>query len=267
MEIEENSFIEYHWPFYLHLSPLILLLALLVLLNLKPNRHPGAWWVLLPTLAPVIVALWAAILIHFPFLSDFVTLFYFGLASLWLMSFKMTDLSRNDAFSSAIGITAFAGLMGIVGLSYFSIHPLMILSGMAYGVLMLLVLSAFYLAGYLCRQSYTPRRFILRLFAVITVMGGGLFALLFSISMLPMILMGGADFMSFPGMFLGEIAVGLLATIGGGVLLFLLILPFVVLTFRTPVYRQRFNAIFRLPGMAFPEEAEYDSSMAGGENP
>jgi hypothetical protein len=266
METEESAFIEYYWPFYLHLSPLILLLALIVLLNLKPNRSPGAWWVLLPTLAPVIVAIGAATLIQFTFLSDFVTLFYFGLASLWLMAFKMTDLSRNDAFSSAIGITAFAGLMGIVGLSYFSFHPLMILSGMAYGLLMLLVLGAFYLAGYLCRQSYTPRRFILRLFALITVMGGGLFALLFSISMLPTILIGRADFMSFPGMFLGGIAVVLLATIGGGVLLFLLILPFVVLTFRTPFYRQRFNAIFRLPGMAFQEEAVYDNPMSGGDN-
>ena len=267
MEIEENRFIEYHWPFYLHLSPLILLLALFVLLNLKPNRHPGAWWVLLPTLAPVIVAVWAATLIQFTFLSDFVTLFYFGLASLWLMSFKMTDLSRNDAFSSAIGITAFAGLMGIVGLSYFSFNPVMILAGMAYGVLMLLVLSAFYLAGYLCRTSYTPRRFILRILAVITVVGGGLIALLFSISMLPMILIGGADFMSFPGMFLADIAAGLLIAIGSGVILFLMILPFMALAFWVPVYRRRFYAIYRLPGMAFQEEAEYDSSMAGGENP
>jgi hypothetical protein len=126
------------------------------------------------------------------------------------------------------------------------------------------VLAALFLSGLACRKRYTPGRFLIRLFAI-TVLGfGGIWILLHAIfRIMPLLLSDEISFNRIRWVIQDEMVPVLIAF----PVLFVILLPFMALALRTPVYRTRFHAIFRLPGMAFQEEAMYSDPTTGGDNP
>lgn len=269
MEAPEAETIVYHWPLYRHLSRLIPILAVLLLLGFAPNRRPGAWPVLLPALIFLPLIPWldygtGLMTFGLYFLADAAAILVFGLTVLWLSAYMLSDLPRKATVLYAFGFLAFSGILGLTGISTFAITEELLMAGLVYAIAIVVVLSALFLSGLACRKRYTPGRILLRLFAI-TVLGfGGLWIVLHAIfRIVPLLLSDEISFSSIRWAIQDEMIPVLIAF----PVLFTILLPFIALAFRAPVYRTRFHAIFRLPGMAFQKKPVYSNNITGGDNP
>ena len=263
----EGKPVAYHWPVYIHAARLIIPLILLALLLRKPNRRLSAWWALLPTLALPVAALWVAkkmveemgetvIEGVTGFLGDSITLILFAMAFLWLMADRLGNQPRPKAFAGVMGMLALAGGIGLLGVSALGFDAMLILKAFVYAVFVAVFLAVMALTAFESRKRYTPPRFLIRFFIILVV---GISAVG---TLLSMLLMTLAGFVTGDGLdmeYLSEIVAGqMMGSAFIGLVLFLLLLPFLILALWCPTYRQRFYAIFRLPGMQMAEDSVYN---------
>ncbi len=245
----EGKPVSYHWYLLWHMASFLPWLALLPLFALKANRRPAAWLILIP------VAIAYAVMIPLSMASSFLggagglsiastCSPVVGLAAIWLLAHVLAGFHRAASFFLALAIMLVPGTVAALGA--FGAGGFMF--GMiAYAISSLVLLLALVLGRVFARKSR----------------GGGVFTawlLLASVTVTAL---------SIIPFFLIMIVSGPLRTIGtryllaamtgmltfacvSGLLVFLVLLPFVILSFKSRFYRERFTALFRPPWMPPP---------------
>jgi hypothetical protein len=225
------------------LMPLLLpWLALLGLLALRANRGWPAWWVCLP-LGAVTALAWCARPLFSFVPSTALDLFCeslqavaFGIAAVWLLSHALGRIpSRFVAFCGMLLVLGGFSLLAYVVRQDWSgpeaAGGLMLLG--FFGAATALALS---LAGRACRHRYAPLRLSCWVY--------GWLVLALLAASLPFFLL--ALLSSGPGLkeeFFFVVAVLTLATAA-----FVVLLPFLILAFASPLYRRRIEALLRVAG-------------------
>jgi hypothetical protein len=243
----------YHWPV---LSGWIIVGALLVLI--KENRSRQAWLILIPSLL-LSAVLWPWIQRQFSLPSDVAQLFGFPFqwlvaawTAVWLLSPWLARRRPVVAFASAVGLFAMVGIVAQFGVLRNRGQSLRI-----YGIAVFALLLASVLSSYSCRKSYRPARFLAWLlpWLIIGVMAGLIYEFIWLDGLL-------ASAPSIP-----ELVVRIIFTVPlcAGVLLYLLNLPFMILAFRCPTYRDRLHKLLRLPEPPPPPVAPAACSEMEGE--
>jgi hypothetical protein len=229
--------------------------CLLVLLLLPANRNLRAWAVLVP-----FSVLWLALslMTKIPMsgnnaiaIDQYVFALQslaFGLSALWLFSHHFGGRNRVVVLAIAAAFLALVAVMG----SFLPGNPLL---DKVYVTLFVLFAAqgigltiALAVGGFLCWKRYGPWRFALSVALGLLLLNGLYGIILMGLAIL-LSDMGGqsAGYWVFGlGMF---VAMNTLASL-------IILLPFLILTFTNRLYRERFYAIFRLPGMVKATETE-----------
>lgn len=241
------------WQWYYHLPSFAgwaLIVALLLLV--RENRNRQAWLILIPFLL-LSEILWPWTERILAMLSQRVD--RDGLPLLWLIvvwtAVWLTSpwLIRRRPAIAFVLVLASAVIVGIgteFGLhQYMYVNELQIfyfvglyVSQTTYLIGILALLLAFTLSAFCCRRTYRPRRFLvwLALWLLVAVAVGVTCEVVWMASKY-----GRFDILPSR---LPQIG---LATLRTATALYLLNLPFVILAFRCPMYRDRFHKLLRLP--------------------
>jgi len=245
MGIKEGTATVYSWKWYYSMSALGLwiILALAILL-VRDNRDPRVLLIFVPIF--LVRLLWSRfqpilgapsdVLEVFRVLIDALVL---GIAMLWLLAYKLGNRNRFVSFLLALVVLVAVTVVAVVSYQAWSSQAaFQIFVIQALGIVTMLLV--FVLAGWRCRKRYGPWRFMLWLALwtmVISLVGMITFFLISE---------GPSDpakelIRQIPGVLL----VGLIFAI----CIYLLNLPFMILAFVTPFFRERFYAYFHLKSM------------------
>ena len=229
----------FHWRWYYHV-PALPLWALIVLLLVVPkaNRHRQAWLILIPLVLVLVVWRMPARLLSMSdgsaeTLGFFVVSGALAWTVVWLLAHRLATRSRIVTFF------LIAGVMLAIGLLSYYCHfedgdgflPLSIIFGACVAIFLL----AMMITGSFCRKKYSPRRFL----AWLIVWNGVVtFTLMMSYGALMMIVEAELRH-------IGEfMLVAVLVTLFLASILYLINLPFLILAFKSPFYRERFESMF-----------------------
>jgi len=260
---KEGTAVIYNWRWYYSALGLLLWLALILVLVLpKSNRDRRALLIIVPLV--FVNLLW----LLFKKVSgmsssdaqQFDMLFQsmaIGIAVLWLIVHKFGGSNGFVRFCLSLGILAVVAGLGT--LSYhtgFSGETSLFLVLLVFmSIILLLAMTA---AGWLCKRQYLPVRYMLWL-GLCTLFGSAVAMIgVFIIGML-FIFPGQPKLMS---VIFDVAGVGLIF----GVCLYVLNLPYMILAFRSPFFRERFYACLRLKSMATTTE-QADTDRPGEQNP
>jgi hypothetical protein len=257
---KEGKAVAYNWKWYYNILPLSLFFILILLLVfVRANRTPRAWLIFVPLL--IVNLLWSIFLkvlgtgsVQSLIFSILFHSYTVGIASLWLLGHKIANRRRFITFLLALIIMAVAGLIGIIsyGMTDFSGEGLSVL--MLLGVLALTMLLGFVLSGFMCRNRYSNLRFMLWLALWCEV------ACLISILVFFLIAFAidRPSISSFFAILFMIFSAGLIF----GLCAYVIIVPYMILAFRSSFYRQRFYDCFHLPAVAAvsTDESEADST-------
>ena len=224
----------------------------MLLVFVKANRDPGAWFIFIPLL---IVNLFWSIFTRLVVSGSadtamFSMIFHsyvIGIAALWLLGHKIGNRNRFVTFLLAAAIMAIAGLTGAIsyGMTDFSEQTAAVL--MLLAVLAFTILLGFALTGWRCRNRYSNLRFMLWLafwFVVACVASTlAFYSVMLAIYQVPIPIFT---------ILLQLLLMGLIF----GLCAYVIILPYMILAFRSSFFRRRFYGCFRLPAMAKPSIAE-----------
>jgi len=227
----------------------IWLILVLVLALVKANRNPRAWLILIPLLA--INLLWTVLKkitpLQSPQLAVFEQLFVsltIGISVVLLFGHKIGNRNRFVTFLLAAVLMAAVGIAGALSYSGLAFSPQVFAFAIAFAVIASIMLLAFVFAGCCCRKRYSNLRFMLWLALSTVVVCMVILLGYFVIAMTIMSTMGGMSNM-WIRMLLQISVMGLV--LGG--CLYVILLPFMILAFKSGFYRERFFACFRLPSM------------------
>jgi len=226
-------------------------LALLAWLMLPPNRTGRAWWIWLPLAGVVgLTSTLRALLENLPgmgfdMVADAAGALAFGPAALWLLASYLKGRHRLLTFLAMLVIQ---GVMSLVawGVVDEGLGPEFFLPVMGCWIAASSV--ALSLAGWVCRRRFRPRRLLL--WFLIWLVSSWMAAIT------PMFLNASAAGASgLWGMFATVVA-----TATGFV--FVTWLPFLVLSFANPFFRERLGGLLRLPTDAPEPVTELPSATA-----
>ncbi len=231
-----GSIIEYEWPLYWHLAGLVPFLIVLGLLIRSANRNRHAWLALV-ALAGSAAIIYAPIkvleLIGWAPPLDGINAFLCGVAALWLLGDVFGQIKRLPAMALALGVMmAFSLIETLLRGNRDMTLLYMAIASLVPGLV--LILTAFW-----CRRRYGRGRFI------------GMLILASLLVVLLVVLTTAIVFILSMGWFSSGVWISLLigAPIASGImggLLFLLLLPYVLLSFYNETYQQRFLSALRL---------------------
>ena len=255
----------YYWPVYWHVLRLVPFLLLLFLLARKSNRTRHAWWMLLAVAVPLVFN-WglekSGITQQISFVHESYLTIVISLVFLWLLSDMLVNMSHRRTLVKAIAILVLTGIFGLFisvdfDLSFTSREFNTVL---AYVLFAGVAFASIVLTGFLCRKQYSPKRFLLW-HAVITMAGGAIFMdLVIGMAfLLPRLLSGRSiDVRLLEFCFLDfKISVAIASAA-----VLLTTAPLIVLALLVPLYRCRFYAIFRLPGMDLEADGGYNGDRS-----
>jgi len=219
-------------------------LILLGLLALKPNRRAAAWLIWLPVGCVLAVTLLPPMMPSgADFLLDVVAALAFGLAAVWLLSNYLRQSHRLLTFFCVLPTLAGFSLLAAVakqGRDLLDSDALQV--GILLGVSALTSTVALSVAGWICRGRYRPL---------------GLYPWLF-VSVLGVWLAVAAPFFFFAVVASGgnlalnswnEFFIPVLAMAAAN---FALLLPFLILSSASPLYRERLKALLNVKPAAPP---------------
>ena len=252
--IKKGTATIYPWKWY-YSAPALgswIVLALVILL-VRDNRDPRVLLIFIPIF--LIRLLWSlflpilgvpsSVLVVFGMLVDALVA---GIAVLWLLAYKLGNRNRFVSFLLALIVLVAATIVAIMSYqAWLSGVDFEILVVQALGIVTMLLV--FVLAGWRCRKRYGPWRFMLWLALwtmVISLVGMSTF---FLISVRP----SGIELIQ-------QIPEVLVACLIFAICIYMLNLPFMILAFVTPFFRERFYAYFHLKSMPI-------SSPSGTEKP
>lgn len=244
---ETGAEVDYPWPLYRHFASLLPGLVVLLLLFARQNRNRQAWLVLIP-----VAVSGAVFYLPFRVFSSFgdgggspvnISSQLFGLATLWLLGDWLSRFARLKALLVAAVImvifTVSEALLQGSGASLLHVSALI-----AIGPILALVLAAYW-----CRRRFSRARYI------------GMLACACVAVMLSVIVTSIALFLVNTGGFAMRMLLSVLIgvpMIAGvtSIFLFVFLLPFVLLSFYSSLYRQRFMSLLRLnPVPDLPERS------------
>jgi hypothetical protein len=234
------------WTLPNPLPPLLPWLAMLILLTLKPNRSPAAWWIWLPlailTLAGFgLEKVLDAIPGNFPdTFPDTIASLVFGLAAVWLLT---PYLVRSHRFVTCLclllALAGFASLSFVVRQDWSGPIISELPMGILLAVSVFVTSVAIALAGLVCRGRFRVTSlsvwmfvFLLGLWLVITTPFFAFAAIATS---------GQVPWLGFFGGIL------MLAAIS-----FALVLPFLILSAANSFFRERLKALLHLDKQMVP---------------
>ena len=245
MGTKEGATVTYNWRWYYNIPSVILWVILLgAIILTKANRNPRALLIILPLLIVNILWLGFVRLLNVPpsvkmqfdsLFNSFVT----GIALLWLLAHKLGNRNRFITFLLALIIMIVISIIGQATYGEFSEQTIIFLSFII--SLSLAVLISFVLTGWRCRAKYNGLRFLLWL---------ALWSIIASLASM-MIFMVLAYIVQRPGIdilraiFFQALITGLVT----GLFSYAINLPFMILAFCSPFYRERFFACLRLKSM------------------
>lgn len=242
----------YYWPIYWHMAPLVLLAVLALLLFRAANRRKSAGWVLLLALVlPFLCSRgmdWSGITQFAMFLHDTAAIFFFAVAFIWLLADALGGLTRVRTVVRLVLLLILAGLIGLLNYAGPNISPDLLPTALTYAALVFAAFLAMALAGVACRKRYSRLRYSIWFFIMLVPGIGGVLASLIGLVLLAWdaVVTGSLPSSRYLYYHFEEVfKIGLI----GGVALFVFMLPFLALAFWNPMFRSRFHAIFRLPGM------------------
>lgn len=251
----------YYWPIYWHMAPLVLLAVLALLLFRAANRRKSAGWVLLLALVmPFLCSQgmdWSGVTRFAMFLHDSVAIFFFAVAFIWLLADASGGLTRVRTVIRLVLLLILAGLIGVFNYAG-NISPDLLPTALTYAALVFAAFLAMALAGVACRKRYSRLRYSIWFFVMLVPGIGGVLAFLIGLVVLAWdtVVTGSLPSSRYLYYHFEEVFnIGLI----GGLALFVFMLPFLALAFWNPMYRSRFHAIFRLPGMDSGAVAEIDA--------
>lgn len=235
----ESQPVFFHWRWYYHVPtwPLWTLILLLLVVP-KPNRNRQAWLILLPL--GLVLLVWrmpftllgapASITETFGF---FVVTGTMAWSAVWLLGQWLSTRYRIFTFLLLAAVMLAFGLFSYA--CQFEDTRQWARLSFYYVLWVLIPLLAMMLSGYHCRRIYSSRRFLLRLLVWIGVFPLGLLLVFAAIALA----MGGGP----PLAVLVPISMMWLLLAG---ILYLVNLPFLILAFNSPFYRERFERVFRV---------------------
>ena len=242
----EGPGLNYHWEPPSLIAPLLPWLAVLLLLGIRPNRNPQAWWILVPLVfVSGLAAVVQLVLNSLPSseLSDLfevIAALAFGIGAVWLVSPWLRRSHRLLTFLLTLVVQA-----GFSVLALFAGRGFEVDNGQNWSEALALLTGAFVLslalslAGLLCRRRYSRVRFSLWL---------AFFTLASWLSVLgPFCIVALAGGQGGPTA--GEFLIVLLAVTGVALGT---LLPFLVLSFANGFHHERLKALLHAGQMPAP---------------
>jgi hypothetical protein len=257
---QQGEAIRYDWKWHYSAAGFVIWLALILAAVLpKANHNVQVLWIFVPLV--VVNLLWLA----FKEASDMpstVAIYYdtlvqsmvIGLAVLWLVLYYLKKLVGAARFFIAFAIVFIVASLGILPY-YIAYSRDTFMFSVLFIVITLALLLAMTLSSILCRKRYTPGRFMLWL-ALWILIGSILSISTFYI----VIRMTISSIPSWSYL----LHVLLSATLTGsifGILVYVLNLPFMILGFVSPFFRERFCACLNLKSTPTPEESVAGSNV------
>jgi hypothetical protein len=246
---KEGTTVAYNWKWYYGIPASALWVILVpAIVLVKANRNPRVLLILVPLL--ILNLLWSVFKRTLGFGSSdtemFTMLFHslvMGITAVWLLAHKLSNRNRFVTFLLALVVMAVAGLTGTTsyGMTEFSSETALISILLAVWASAVIVLFA--LTGWCCRKRYSGLRFMLWLPVWSVATGIASTLSYFGIGLIIMSIAGN----SIPSylMLLQVFAVGLVF----GLCLYVINLPYMILAFCSPFFRERFYACLRLRSM------------------
>lgn len=244
--------VTYHWYMLWNVLVFLPYVCLLGLFASKPNRNRPALAVLFPfaaLAAPLLLLDWGLVRAgrdEPALVAEVLLAILNGLAALWLISHSFIGQHRWKTLRNALAV-----FLGFAVLTAFSqslrIPPAIVCAGACVTILLGLAL-----AGKRCRRRFTGMRFTLWACLGILLTCAGI--------TLPL-----ACLAALIDSDISAVAEGIVLSILVASPLCILLLPFLVLTFRSAIYRQRFLAVFGLTeGTPVPETGPQPEPLKGG---
>jgi hypothetical protein len=232
-----------------NILPLLLpWLAVLALLALPSNRNPRAWWIWAPVIGLVLLSAGLETAAQtfngegFSYLVQAACAAAFGIAAIWLLGSALVSRCR------ALAITLMAPTFAAVSLLAFAVSPVFeqiwdlqrwesavvmylllfwIVSGLAFA-------GALNLTGRMCRCRFGRLRVswaLLLCLCIMWLLAGGLFGCVMKFA--------ASGNLEWTGL--------LIAVLVLSVVSFVVMLPFLILSFTNSFYRERLQVLLRLP--------------------
>jgi hypothetical protein len=263
--IKEGTATIYSWKWYHSVPALALWIVLaLAIVLVKDNCDPRVLLIFIPIF--LVRLFWSCFQPILGAPSDFLVVFStlidalaVGIAVLWLLAYKLGN--RNRFISLLLALVVLAGITVVAVVSYqawasFMDTRLVIFQSLGIAT----ILFIFVLAGWHCRKRYGPWRFSLWL-ALWTMVISQLAIIAYFLI---------AEAQSNPvEELIRQMPRVLLVGLIFGLCIYMLSLPFMILAFVTPFFRERFYAYFHLksmpisspPGMDSEHQDEQGTSM------
>jgi len=252
----ESEPVVLRWRWYYHFPLAILWIPLaLLLIGVKENRKWQAWLILMAIFAAMVF--WGMLVRLFmmpSFASDPIT-FLFGAvamswAAVWLLGPWLAPHGWFGRLLLALGTMLVMGVLAHCANYGIALPSSSQSFAIGFGAASLALPLAVALSGLCCRRHGRPRIFMGWLF-LWTSLGGIVGMLVSSVAATIVMLPWEGPFQAM-GMLVLMIAGSLLGGAFFGIGIYLTNLPFMVLAFRNPLYRERFYRVLSLPAPAIP---------------
>jgi len=247
---KEGTAVVYNWKWY-YSTPSLALWVVLVgaIVLVKVNRNPQALLILAPLL--IVNLLWLVFKKVLDFSSADTEMFSMvfnslvvGITVLWLLGHKLGNRNRFVTFILALAVLAVVGLVGAIsygmGFSQETAKVAIFLAVSAFTMLF-----AFVLAAWHCRRRYSSLRFMLCLPVWTIAMSIVSFLGYVVIALIIMSIAGHAPG-NWSSMLLQVLVVGLVFGLVLGLFVYVINLPYMILAFYSPFFRERFYMCLRL---------------------
>jgi len=234
-----------------------IILALAILL-VRENRYPRVLLIFIPIF--LIRLLWSRFQPILGAPSDVLEVFRalidslaIGLALLWLLAYKLGN--RNRIISLLLTLFVLAGITLVAVVLYkvwapFVDYDLVIFQSLGITTMLLV----FFLAGWHCRRRYGPWRFMLWL---------ALWTVIISILAFMIFFLIGARQSITVEEIIRQIPQVLIVGLIFAICIYVLNLPFMILAFSTPFFRERFYAYFHLKSMSIRSPSGTEKPNSG----
>ena len=229
------------------MSSLLWLILIGAIILPKANRNPRALLIILPLLIINILWLGFSRLLNFPSsvkmqFDMLFNAFTIGIAMLWLLAHKIGNRNRFITFLLASVVMIFISIVGQLAYGEFSEQTIIFLFFIIF--LSFASLISYVLAGWRCRVKYTGLRFVLwlALWSIISSLAAMMILVVFTM------IVQRPPLQMLKTILLQALIMGLVT----GLLLYAINLPFMILAFCSPFFRERFYSCLRLKSMLAP---------------
>ena len=247
-----NNFEYYERLIVVDLVPWLILILTIILV--KANRTPKALLILIPLLAANLIRFVLKMFLRIPSSQDYLFDLPFvclivGISILMLLAHKRPSCNRFFTFLWAVAVSVFIGAAVYLSSCGLTFNRDMMILIMFYLVGVLAVLIGFVFAAHCCRKYYSPIRFTICL-AFCTPAGAILAMLVYAAIVISIM----AVTQSLPTSLISMVKLVLVVGLVSGGILYVIELPFIILTLNCSFFRKRFHECFRLKGMDFERE-------------